>query len=98
MAGTGLGPDGHHLDTGTVAAIGHQIRCNNGDMFRAVVDTNVLVSGLNRTGLEGAVIDAWTDQVFQRCVPTALAVEYQEVLARKFPVARRETAMQEAER
>lgn len=77
----------------TVVAVGHQIRCYSADMLRAVVDTNVLVSGLNRTGLEGAVIDAWADQAFQPCVSTALALEYQDVLARKFPEVRRETAM-----
>jgi putative PIN family toxin of toxin-antitoxin system len=62
-------------------------------VIRAVVDTNILVSGLNRTGREGAVIDAWSEQEFQPCVSTALALEYQDVLARKFPVERRETAM-----
>lgn len=62
-------------------------------MLRAVVDTNVLVSGLSRRGPEGAVIDAWAERRFRPCASTALALEYEEVLVRKLGKDRRETEM-----
>jgi putative PIN family toxin of toxin-antitoxin system len=62
-------------------------------MLRAVVDTNVLVSGLSRRGPEGAVIDAWAERRFRPCASTALALEYEEVLARKLGREKRETGM-----
>lgn len=57
-------------------------------MLRAVVDTNVLVEGLTRKAESGRVIDAWADRRFIPCVSTALALEYEEVLLRKFPESR----------
>ena len=59
-------------------------------MLRAVVDTNVLVEGLTLRGESGRVIEAWRDTRFIPCVSTALALEYEEVLLRRFPVARHE--------
>lgn len=58
-----------------------------------MVDTNVLVAGLSRTGPAGAVIDAWVERRFRPCVSTALALEYEDVLGRKLGVARRETEL-----
>lgn len=57
-------------------------------MLRAVVDTNVLVEGLTLRGESGRVVEAWRDTRFLPCVSTALALEYEEVLLRRFPVAR----------
>ena len=39
------------------------------------------------------MIDAWAERKFRPYVSTALALEYQDVLARKFPAKRRETVM-----
>lgn len=58
-----------------------------------MVDTNVLVSGLSRTGPAGAVINAWVERRFRPCVSTALALEYEDVLVRKLGEARRETEL-----
>ena len=54
-------------------------------MLRAVIDTNVLVEGLTLRGESGGVVEAWRDRGFQPCVSTALALEYEEVLLRRFP-------------
>jgi len=58
--------------------------------MRAVIDTNVLVSGLARTGVDGQVVEAWAGRAFLPCVSTALALEYEEVLVRKVGPERRE--------
>jgi len=58
-----------------------------------VVDTNVLIAGLRRSGPAGAVLDAWVERRFQPCVSTALALEYEEVLVRKLGEARRESGL-----
>ncbi len=50
--------------------------------MRAVVDTNVLLEGLNRRGVAGAVMDLWVAGRFTVCVSTALALEYEDVLTR----------------
>jgi putative PIN family toxin of toxin-antitoxin system len=50
--------------------------------MRAVIDTNVLVEGLNRKGPAGRVIDAWAAGRFVVCVSTAMALEYEAVLSR----------------
>ncbi len=57
-------------------------------MQRAVIDTNVLVEGLTLRGESGGVVEAWRDRGFQPCVSTALALEYEEVLLRRFPLNR----------
>jgi putative PIN family toxin of toxin-antitoxin system len=58
-----------------------------------VVDTNVLIAGLRRSGPAGAILDAWVERRFQPCVSTALALEYEEVLVRKLGEARRESGL-----
>jgi predicted nucleic acid-binding protein len=58
--------------------------------MRAVVDTNVLVGGLARTGVDGQIVDGWVAGDFAPCVSTALALEYEEVLLRKVATARRD--------
>lgn len=58
-----------------------------------MVDTNVLIAGLRRSGPAGAVLDAWVERRFQPCVSTALALEYEEVLVRKLGEARRESGL-----
>lgn len=73
--------------------LGHRIRSYGDAVRRAVVDTNVLVSGLSRTGPAGAVIDAWVERRFRPCVSTALALEYEELLVRKLGEHRRETEL-----
>lgn len=63
-------------------------------MFRAVVDTNVLFTGLTRLGEEASVIDAWVGRRFLPCVSTSLALEYESVIQRKLGLAKRETALE----
>jgi putative PIN family toxin of toxin-antitoxin system len=60
---------------------------------RAVVDTNVFIAGLSRTGEAGAVMDAWAARRFRPCVSTALALEYEDVLVRKVGRVRRDSAL-----
>jgi len=62
-------------------------------VLRAVVDTNVLFTGLSRRGPEGAIIDSWVKRQFCPCVSTALALEYEDVLIRKLGAVKRETAL-----
>jgi putative PIN family toxin of toxin-antitoxin system len=62
-------------------------------VIRAVVDTNVLFEGLTRLGSAADVVDAWADRRFLPCVSTALALEYQDVLARKLRPTRGESAL-----
>ena len=62
-------------------------------MIRAVVDTNVLFEGLTKLGPAAEVIDAWVSRRFRPCVSTALALEYQDVLARKLRPARAESSL-----
>lgn len=62
-------------------------------MTRAVVDTNVLFEGLTRLGPAAEVIDAWVSRRFRPCISTALALEYQDVLARKLRPARAESSL-----
>lgn len=57
-------------------------------MLRAVIDTNVLLEGITRKGEAGRVIDAWAGRMFTPCASTALALEYESVLLRRFPPAR----------
>ena len=61
--------------------------------MRAVIDTNVLFEGLTYVGPSAAVIDAWAARLFQPCVSTALALEYQDVLARKLRPERADIAL-----
>jgi len=62
-------------------------------VIRAVVDTNVLFEGLTRLGPAADVIDAWVGRRFRPCVSTALALEYQDVLARKLRPERGDSAL-----
>lgn len=52
-------------------------------MLRAVIDTNVLFTGLTRLGPCAEVVDLWVNRKIVACVSTALALEYQDVLGRK---------------
>ena len=61
--------------------------------MRAVIDTNVLFEGLTHLGPAAEIIDAWISGRFQPCVSTALALEYQDVLARKLSPPRGEAAL-----
>lgn len=57
--------------------------------MRVVVDTNVLFEGLTKQGGAcGLIIDAWRAGWLEACVTTALAFEYEDVLARKLSVQR----------
>jgi predicted nucleic acid-binding protein len=52
--------------------------------MKAVIDTNVVFEGLTKHGGAcGLIVDAWLADLFQPCVSTALAYEYDDVLARK---------------
>lgn len=57
-------------------------------MLRAVIDTNVVLQGLTLRGECGRIMEAWRDRSFLPCVSTSLALEYEEVLLRRFPPAR----------
>lgn len=52
-------------------------------MFKATIDTNVLMEGLTTHGPAGEVVDAWTQRRIEPCVSTALALEYESVLQRR---------------
>jgi predicted nucleic acid-binding protein len=62
-------------------------------VIRAVIDTNVLFEGLTHLGPSATVVDAWIARSFRPCVSTALALEYQDVLARKLVPSRGEAAL-----
>ena len=52
--------------------------------IRVVIDTNVVFEGLTKQGgAAGFIVDAWLEGLIQVCVSTALAYEYEDVLARK---------------
>ena len=52
-------------------------------MLRAVVDVNVLVSGLlSRSGTPAAVIEAWRSGMFELIASPALVSELEDVIAR----------------
>lgn len=51
--------------------------------MKAVVNTNIVLEGLGKTGPCGQVIDLWVIRRFVPCVSTALALEYEEVLTRQ---------------
>jgi predicted nucleic acid-binding protein len=53
----------------------------------------VVFEGLTRLGPAATVMDAWADRRFRPCISTALALEYQDVLARKLRPARGESAL-----
>ena len=57
-------------------------------MLRAVIDTNVVLQGFTHRGDSGRIVEAWRDRLFRPCVSTALALEYEEVLIRRFPPSR----------
>lgn len=53
-------------------------------MIRAVIDTNVLFSGLtNGDVASDLIVQAWHGLLFQPYVSTALMLEYRDVLSRK---------------
>lgn len=57
--------------------------------IRAVVDTNITLEGTTKTGsAAGLIIESWLNGLFTACVSTALAYEYEDVLARKLNAAR----------
>ena len=58
-------------------------------MIRAVIDTNVLFSGLTALGTDARLMDAWVERRFVPCVSTALALEYQATLLSKLNPRRR---------
>lgn len=60
---------------------------------RAVIDTNVIFEGLTKLGACGEIVDAWKDRKFIPCVSTALGLEYEEVLGRKFGQERARQAL-----
>jgi putative PIN family toxin of toxin-antitoxin system len=49
---------------------------------RAVLDTNVLVSGIFFGGVPGAVLDAWTDHRFELLLTPSIFDEYLRTCAR----------------
>jgi predicted nucleic acid-binding protein len=52
--------------------------------LRAIIDTNVVFTGLTQQGNAcGLIIDTWLAGLFQPCVCNTLAVEYADVLSRK---------------
>jgi len=53
----------------------------------------VLFEGLTHLGPSAKVVDAWSSRRFRPCVSTALALEYQDVLARKLAPVRGEAAL-----
>lgn len=63
-------------------------------MLRAVVDTNVLFTGLTKQGADASVVDAWVGRRFLPCVSTALALEYESVMLRKLGPSKQQTAME----
>ena len=62
-------------------------------MLRAVIDTNVVIQGLSLRGECGRIMEAWRDRVVVPCVSTALPLEYQAVLLRRFPPSRHATVV-----
>jgi putative PIN family toxin of toxin-antitoxin system len=55
------------------------------EVFRVVLDTNVVFEGLTRrTGACGLIIDAWFNNHIQVCLSSSLSLEYQDVLSRRF--------------
>lgn len=55
------------------------------NLYRVVLDTNVLFEGLTKKGGAcGLIVEAWLADLFQVCVSTALTYEYIDVLSRKF--------------
>lgn len=58
-------------------------------MIKAVIDTNVLFAGLtNGDAASDLVIEAWRASLFQPCVSTALALEYESTLSKKLSAQR----------
>lgn len=62
--------------------------------MRAVVDTNVVFSGITApSSTAGGVIAAWLTDEFCACVSTALALEYEAVLSGKLSAHRARQAL-----
>ena len=52
-------------------------------MRQAVIDTNILLSGVRRTlGASNLVVEAWTSGLIRPVVSAALWIEYEDVLKR----------------
>lgn len=62
-------------------------------MLRAVIDTNVLFTGLTRRGPDADIVDAWVARRFVPCVSAALGYEYLEVLSKKLGPVKRDHAL-----
>ncbi len=57
--------------------------------MRAVIDTNVLFEGITKQGGDcGLLVEAWRVGLLQACVSNTLALEYEDVLARKLSPGR----------
>ncbi len=57
--------------------------------IRAVIDTNITLEGTTKTGsAAGLIVDSWVNDLFTACVSTALAYEYEDVLARELNASR----------
>jgi len=64
------------------------------DLFRVVLDTNVIFEGLTkRNGVCGSIIDGWFEGAMRVCVSNALLYEYFDVLSRKLSPYRHEQAV-----
>ena len=58
-------------------------------LYRVVLDTNVLFEGLTKKGGAcGLLVDAWIADLFQVYISSGLAYEYTDVLSRKFSPAK----------
>jgi predicted nucleic acid-binding protein len=62
-------------------------------MLRAVIDTNIVFTGLTSRGPCGDVMDAWVGRRFLPCVSTALALEYEATLTNKLGDRKRPHAL-----
>jgi putative PIN family toxin of toxin-antitoxin system len=61
----------------------------NPSTLRLVIDTNIVLEGLTQQeSASGLIIDAWLAKLFTVHVSTAIAYEYQDVLARKLSPSR----------
>lgn len=58
-----------------------------------MIDTNILLEGLTSKGSAGDIVDAWAAKELKACVSTALALEYEEVLAAKLGEKRQREAL-----
>ena len=58
--------------------------CQQMNLLRAIVDTNVVFEGVTRQGGAcGWLVTAWLNGLYKACMSNALAHEYMDVLTRK---------------